>query len=242
MTPLDALGLAARASRPRPLPRPAHPREPGPARLQAPRLHAARRPGTTGSCSRTGWSSSSPRTARCPSSTSRSPSAPAASSSPRARRGSPAFTGAPDPPRGHDEPHRRGARREARLPGRAGLDRHRRHVGRGQPELPLRQPRRVAQGLRGDAARAALPGGPPGARQGAGAPGDEEAQRRLRGHRGAASGTCCSTARTHFTNRFTTEASVQADHPRRPRGLPPRVLPPREHDRGGLGLVLAART
>ena len=43
----------------------------------------------------------------------------------------------------------------------------------------------------------------------------------------------------HFTNRFTTEASVTRHHPRRPHGLPPPVVPPREHGGRRVRLVLA---
>ena len=104
--------------------------------------------------------------------------------------------------------------------------RHRRHLGRRLAQLPRRQPRRFAEALRRDAARAALPGGPARAREGTDPPGDEEAQRRVRRHRGARVG-CLLYGETFFSNRFTTEASVKVDHPRRPGGVPPDVLLPR---------------
>ena len=56
--------------------------------------------------------------------------------------------------------------------------------GSAVAQLPRRQPRRGAAAVRGDARGAALPGGPPRAGEGAGPAGDEEAQRRLRRHRG----------------------------------------------------------
>ena len=43
---------------------------------------------------------------------------------------------------------------------------------------------------------------------------------------------------THFTNRFTTEASVKVDHPRRPRRLPPAFLPSGQHGGRGVGRLL----
>ena len=45
----------------------------------------------------------------------------------------------------------------------------------------------------------------------------------------------------HFTNRFTTEASVKAITRAGPGGLPPQVLPSRQHGRGGVGRVLTRR-
>ena len=45
----------------------------------------------------------------------------------------------------------------------------------------------------------------------------------------------------HFTNRFVTAGLAAGDHPRRTWSTSTAVLPPREHDRGGVGGVLAAR-
>jgi len=105
-------------------------------------------------------------------------------------------------------------------------------TGIGQPQLPGRQPRRGAQAVRGDVEGAALPGGPPGPGPRAGAPGHEEAQRRLGRHRDARVNVL-QNGETHFTNRFTTEASVKAITATTSR-LPPALLPSRQHDCRGV--------
>ena len=51
----------------------------------------------------------------------------------------------------------------------------------------------------------------------------------------------CCYGEDHFTNRFTTAASVAAITRDDLAGLPPQVLPPGQHGRGGLGHASTAR-
>ena len=74
--------------------------------------------------------------------------------------------------------------------------------------------------------------------QGAGAAGPEEAQRRRRGHRaGRMERPPVRRAALHQPLRH--PGHPRRHHPPGPGRLPPPVLPPREHDRGGVGRVLA---
>ena len=86
---------------------------------------------------------------------------------------------------------------------------HRRHRRPRDPQLPGRQLRRVAEGLHRDAARAALPGGPPG-------PAKEQNLQEMKKRNDesedieAREWNVLLYGEEHFTNRFTTEASVKA--------------------------------
>ena len=184
------------------------PDHPGQARLPAHRLHAARGQGLSGRpeerdgrLHRRG-PDAAPREHRPHAAHRLLPRCP------RARRAWPASPGrrsaaaarAPSPPSSS-------TRSWTSWPQR--LHRDRRHLGARRPQLPARQPGRVAEGVRRDAEGAALPGGPPGPGQGAGAAGHEEAQRRLGGHRGA-EWNVLLYGEEHFSNRFTTAASIQS--------------------------------
>ena len=177
---------------------------------------------------------------RCPSSTSSLTLRTGSYLEPAGKEGLAALTGSQIRRGGTQEPHRRAARRAARLPGRAA----------SAPASATPRARASLNCLRDNLdeslklfvemlKRAALPGGPPGAGQGAGAPGDEEAQRRLRGHRAArVERAALRRGALHATaspprppSRSITRDDLVAFHR--------QLLPPREHDRGGLGLVLA---
>ena len=144
-----------------------------------------------------------------------------------------------DPPRRHDDPDRRAARREARLPGRQRLhQRSARPAGRASLNSlrdnldeslrlfveMLKQPR-----FQEDRLRLAK----------------EQALQEMKKRNDDAEDieqrewNVLLYGEQHFSNRFATAASIRVHHARRPRGLPPALLPPREHDRGRLRRLLA---
>ena len=90
--------------------------------------------------------------------------------------------------------------------------------------------------LRRRAPPAALPGGPARPRQGAGPPGDAEAQRRPGGHRGPRVGRP-PLRPVPLHEPLHDRGLGPLDHPRGHDRVPPPAVLPGEHDRGGLGLV-----
>ena len=145
-----------------------------------------------------------------------------------------------DPPRRHQIADRGAARREARLPGRQAGTGIGDTAGSASLELSVGQPRPGARGLRRDAALPALPGGPPGAGEGAGAAGDEEAQRRLVRHRAVRVERAALPARS--TTRTAGPPRPRSSHHARGHGrVPPAYFQPANMIAAVSGVLQARR-
>ena len=137
----------------------------------------------------------------------------------------------------HEDPDRRAARREARLPGRPGRHLDRRHLGLGaastaSPTTSTRRSKLFVEMLR-----------EPRFQEDRLALAKEQALQEMKKRNDdsadieAREWAVLLYGDDHFTQPLHHRGLDQVDHPRRPAGLPRPVLLPGEHDRGGVGLV-----